>query len=83
MLSSHGPGSSLGQGNLLSFIGWHDDKESACNSGDTGSIPGLERSSGDASGKPLQDSCLGDPTDRGAGQAIVHGVANESDQLSN
>ena len=50
---------------------------------DTGSIPGLGRSSGDASGKPLQDSCLGDPTDRGAGQAIVHGVANESDQLSN
>ena len=58
MLSSHGPGSSLGQGNLLSFIGWHDDKESACNSGDTGSIPGLERSPGEGKDYPLQYSGL-------------------------
>ena len=79
MLSSHGPGSSLGQGNLLSFIGWHDDKESACNSGDTGSIPGLERSPGEGNGNPLQYSCLGNAMDRGTWQATVHGVIKESD----
>ena len=43
-----------------------DSKESACNSGDTGSIPGLERSSGEANGDPLQNSCLENPVDRGA-----------------
>ena len=46
---------------------------------DTGSIPGLVRSSGGGNGNSLQCSCLGNPMDRGAWQATVHGVAKESD----
>ena len=38
-----------------------------------GSIPGLGRSSAGGSGNPLQYSCLGNPTDRGAWRARVHG----------
>ena len=49
-------------------------KESACNAGDPGSIPGLGRSPGEGNGNPLQYSCLGNPMDRGAWQATVHGV---------
>ena len=51
-----------------------DGKESACNAGDLGSIPGLERSSEEGNGNPLQYSCLGNPMDRGAWWATVHGV---------
>ena len=40
-----------------------------------GPIPG----SGEGNGKPLQYSCLGNPTDRGAWQATVYGVTKESD----
>ena len=54
-------------------------KESACNAVDLGSIPGLGRSSGEGNGNPLWYSCLGNPMDRGAWQAIVHGVKEESD----
>ena len=43
--------------------------------GDTGSIPGLERYPDVGNGNPLKDSCLEDPTDRGAWQAAVHRVA--------
>ena len=46
-----------------------DSKESACNAGDLGSIPGLGRSAGGGNGYPLQYSCLGNPMDRGAWQA--------------
>ena len=48
-------------------------------SGDTGSIPGSGRSPGERNGNSLQYSCLGNPMDRGASWAAVHGVANESD----
>ena len=48
-------------------------KESACNAGDLGSIPGLGRSPGQGKGYPLQYSCLQNP--RGAWWAAVHGVA--------
>ena len=40
------------------FPGGSDGKESACNAGDLGSIPGLGRSPGGAHGNPLQYSCL-------------------------
>ena len=50
-------------------------KESACNVGDPGSIPGLERFPGEGNGNPFQYSCLENPMDRGAWQATVHGVA--------
>ena len=38
-------------------------------------IPGLERSSGEGNENPLQYSCLENPMDGGAWQAIVHGAA--------
>ena len=50
-----------------------------CCAGDLGSIPGLGRSLGEGNGNPLQYSCLGNPMDRGACRAIVHGVAKELD----
>ena len=43
-------------------------------SGDAGSIPGSGRSPGGGHGNPLQYSCLGNPMDRGAWWATVHGV---------
>ena len=46
---------------------------------DTGLIPGLGRFPGEGNGNPLQYSCLGNPMDRGAWWAVVHGVARESD----
>ena len=50
-------------------------KESACNAGDLGSVPGLGRSPGEGNGNPLQYSCLGNPMHRGAWHATVHEVA--------
>ena len=44
---------------VLSLLpGGSDGKESACNVGDLGLIPGSGRSSGEGSGNPLQYSCL-------------------------
>ena len=48
------------------FCGGSDIKESACNAGDLGSIPGSGRSPGEGNGNPLQHSCLENSTDRGA-----------------
>ena len=45
----------------LSFPGGSDGKESACNAGDLGSIPGLGRSPGEGHGNPLQYFCLENP----------------------
>ena len=57
------------------FSGGSGGKESAGNSGDLGWIPRWGRSPGEGKGYPLQDSCLENSMDRGAWQAIVHGVA--------
>ena len=57
------------------FPGISGCKESACNEGDLGSIPRVGRSHGEGNSNPLQYSCLKNSTDRGALQAIVHGVA--------
>ena len=57
-------------------------KESACNAGDLGSIPGLGRSPGEGNGNPLQYCCLENPIDRGAWRAIVHGVARVGHDLA-
>ena len=54
---------------------WLSGKESACNAGDTGLLPGSGRSSGEGHGNSLQYSCLENPTDKGAWRATVHGVA--------
>ena len=51
-----------------------DSKESACNERDLGSIPWWGRSPGEGNCNSLQYSCLENPMDRGAWQAIVHGV---------
>ena len=48
---------------------------------DTGSIPGSGRSPGEGRGNPLQDSYPGNPMDRGAWWATVHGVAKSQTQL--
>ena len=57
------------------FPGTSDGKESACNVGDSGSVPGYRRSLGEGNGNLLQYSCLENPMDRGAWQAKIHGVA--------
>ena len=57
-------------------------KESACNAGDLGSIPGSRRSPGEENDNPLQYSCLENPMDRDAWWATVHGVAKSQTQLS-
>ena len=46
---------------FLGFPGGSDSKESACNAGDLGSIPGFGRSPGGGHGNPLQYSCLENP----------------------
>ena len=57
-------------------------RESACDAGDPGLIPGSGRSSGEGNGNPLQYSCLENPMDRGVWQATVHGIAKSQTQLS-
>ena len=58
----------------MSFPGG-SSKESACNAGDPGSVPGLGRSPGEGNGNPLQYSCLENSMNREAWQATVHGVS--------
>ena len=55
-------------------------KNLPANAGHLGSIPGLGRSPGAGKGNPLENSCLGNPMDRGAWWATVHGVVKESDR---
>ena len=50
----------------LGFPGGSEGKESACNAGDPGLIPGLRRSPGEGNGNLLQYSCLENPMDREA-----------------
>ena len=57
-------------------------KESACNAGDWGLIPGLGKSPGEGNSNLLQFSCLENPMDRGAWHATAHGVAKNWAQLS-
>jgi len=59
---------------FLGFPSGSDSKESACNVGDLGSIPGLRRSPGGGHGNPLQYYCLVNSMDRGAWQVTVHGI---------
>ena len=57
-------------------------QEITCNTGDPGSIPGLGRSPGVRNGNSLQYSCLGNPMDRGASGATIHGVARVGQDLA-
>ena len=61
---------------------WLSGKESACNAGDASLNPGLGRSPGEGNGNPLQYSHLGNPVDRGAWLATVHGNAKSWTRLS-
>ena len=63
---------------LWSLPRWLSGEESTSNAGDAGSIPGSRRSPGEGNGNPLQFACLGDPMDRGAWRATVHGVADSA-----
>ena len=63
----------------LGFPGGSMGKNPPGNAGDVGSIPGSGRSPGEGSGNPLQCSSLGNPMDRAAWWAMVHGVTKESD----
>ena len=67
---------------LWGFPGGSDGKESVCNAGHLGSIPGLGRSLGEGNGNPLQSSCLGNLMDREAWQATAHEVTNSQTRLS-
>ena len=49
--------------------------------GDLGLIPGSGRSPGGGNGNQIQYSCLGNPMDRGAWRAIVHGLAKSQAQV--
>ena len=59
----------------MGFPGSSAGKESACNAGNLGSIPGLGRSPGGGHGNPFQYSCLKNPMDRGAWRATVYSIA--------
>ena len=54
---------------------------SAGDARDVGLIPGLGRFPGKANDNPLQYSCLENSMDRGAWQAVIHGVAKSRTQL--
>ena len=56
-------------------------KNPLANAGDTGSIPGSERSPGGGHRNPLQYSCLEKPMDRVAWQAADHGVGKSQTRL--
>ena len=60
---------------MLNIPAGSDGKESACNVGDPGLIPGSGSSPGEGNGNPLQYSFLENSMDRGAWQATVHRVA--------
>ena len=60
---------------------WLSGKESTCQAGDMGLIPGLGRSPGEGNGNPLEYSCLGNSMDRGAWRATVHVAAESWTQL--
>jgi len=68
---------------MMGFVNGSDSKESACSTGNLGSVLVLERSLGEGNGYPLQYSCLENPMDRGTWWAKVHGVANSWTQMSN
>ena len=64
---------------LLGFPSGSALKESTCDVGYTGSIPGSGKSPGEKNGNPFPLSCPENPMDRGTWRAIVHGVTKELD----
>ena len=66
----------------MGFPGGSAGKESTCNAGDLGSIPGLGRSPGEGNSYTLQYSCLESSLDIGAWQVTVHGVTKSQTQVN-
>ena len=66
----------------LGLPSWLSGKESACQGGDLGLIPGLARFIGEGNGYPLQYSCLGNPMDRGAWWARVLFVGHKESDMT-
>ena len=66
----------------MGFPGGSDGKESACNTGDLGLIPGSGRPPGGGHDNPLQYSRLENSMDRGAWWATVHEVSESQTRLS-
>jgi len=66
----------------MGFPGGQCGKEPSCNVRDASLVPGSRRSPGEGNGNPLQYSCLGNPMDRGAWQATVHGVAKKEAEVT-
>ena len=62
----------------IGFPGGSVVKNPPANAGDMGLIPGLRRYPGEGNGNLFQYSFLGNPIDRGAWQATVHGAVKES-----
>ena len=71
-----------GNRHVLPSFNVSNDKESACNAGDSVLIPGSGRTPKEGNGYSLQYSCLENPMDRGAWQASIHWVANNCTQMS-
>ena len=67
----------------MGFPGGSDSKESACNAGDQGSIPGSGKSPEEGNGNPLLYSCLENPMDRRVWRSTVHEVTKSQTRLSN
>ena len=61
---------------------WLSGKESDCNTGDVALILGSGRSPWRRKWQPMRCSFLGNPVDRGAWRATVHGVTKESDMIA-
>ena len=68
---------------IWGFPGGSDGKEPVCNAEDLGLIPGSEKAPGEGTGNPLQYSCLGNPMERRAWPATIHGITNSRIGLSN
>ena len=68
---------------IMGVTGGSDNKESAFDTGDPGSVPELERSPGEGNSNPLQYSCRENSLDRGTWRATVHGVPTSPAQLNN
>ena len=67
---------------LLGFPGGSVVNDLPADGEDTGSIPGSGRSPGEGKGNPLQYSCLGNLTDRGAWRTTVRGVTKSQTRLN-
>ena len=76
-------GKEVQEGRVCVYVGFPVGSaiKSVCNTGVMSLIPGLGRSPGKGNGNTLQYSCLGNPMDRRAWQAMVHRVPEELDMI--